>query len=207
MQRLKVLVLALLGVMVLSAVAVATASAAPSALNKAKVQAAVKFTGKGSVAVLGILTAPFAVECTSQTNEGEIEAGKPLGPVHVTFKGCIVKGTTGACTGLGDSANVILALFTSHIVEILTEAKVLGAAVLFLITTPIHFACVVAGLSKLILVKGELLCPITPVGVLAAEATVKCEQGAELGDAKLVKYINSEGKEVELKEGLLSPRD
>src|ERR1035441_9145366 len=94
--------------------------------------------------------------------------------------------------------------YTTLFRSVLTAAKALGGAVFFLITTPVHFACTVAGLTKLILVKGELLCPITPVNVLAKEFTVKCEKGAEVGDPALVKYLNAEGKEVELKEGLLS---
>ena len=200
MQRFKILGLVLMAVFALSAVVSATASAElPVILTKAKVVAgAVKFKGTNTTTTKLVKLNGSEVSCSGNTVEGEFEAKKPLGLFHIHFTGC--KGPLATtCTGLSDAAGTILALGTIHIVyDKLGTGTELGAAVLFLIEL-LHFSCSIV----LILVKGELLCLITPINKLATVFTTKCEQ-EKAGDPKEVVYWNDEGKEVNIKEGLLA---
>jgi hypothetical protein len=206
MHRLKVFFVALMGVVVLSGFVSAMASAAlPVILNaKSEVAKAVTFSGATvSTTTLAILKGSLNVKCGETKSQGEFEAGKPLGPFHIHFTKCTTN-LGGTCTGLGDETGSILVLGIAHIVyDTLTPA--LGAAVLFLIEPTVHFSCVVAGITKLILVKGENLCLITPLKLLATEFTVKCEASTTTaGDPLEVVYWNEAGTEVNIKEGLLS---
>jgi hypothetical protein len=207
MQRLKVLVVALLGVFVLGAFASATASALPEILNKAKeVAGAVKFSGETKKeTTFSILKGIGVVKCTTTISEAETKAKTPLGPFHIHWTGCKVNasGITGPCTGLGDTAEQILALGELHIV--FDSLKPLGAAVLFLLET-VHFTCTVLGIETLILVKGQVLCLISPINALSKTAKINCEAKSE-GDPAEVVYWNDEGKEVNIAEGLLGSED
>jgi hypothetical protein len=209
MHRLKVFFVALMGVVVLSGFVSAMASAAlPVILNKAKaVAGAVTFSGTSTKeTTLSILKESLKVLCGTTKSEGEFEAGKPLGPFHIHFTKCTTN-LGGTCTGLGDETGSILVLGIAHIVyDTLTPA--LGAAVLFLIEPTVHFSCTVAGITKLILVKGENLCLITPINSLATTFTVKCEASkSTAGDPLEVVYWNEAGTEVNIKEGLLSSQN
>jgi hypothetical protein len=208
MHRLKVFFVALMGVVVLSGFVSAMASAAlPVILNKAKeVAGAVTFSGATVLTTkLAILGSSLQVECGETKSEGEFEAKKPLGPFHIHFTKCKTN-LGGVCTGLGDETGSILVLGIAHIVyDTLTPA--LGAAVLFLIEPTVHFSCTVAGITELILVKGENLCLITPINSLATTFTVKCEATSTAGDPKEVVYWNEAGTEVNIKEGLLSSKN
>ncbi len=201
MQRFKVLVVALMGVCVLSAFFVSIASAAlPVILNsKKEVAGAVSFKGNTAKTTEFSILEGFAVtKCTNTKTEGGFEAGKPLGTFHLTFTGCTTS-LGGTCTGLGDASGEILVLGTYHVVyDVLTT---LGAGVLFLLEH-VHYGCVVAGINKLILVLGQVLCLITPIIGLAKTFTINCL--GEKGDPKEVVYWNEAGTEVNIKEGLLA---
>jgi hypothetical protein len=204
MYRLKVFAVALMGVVVLSGFVSAIASAAlPVILNKAKeVAGAVKFDGATvSTTTLSILKSSLNIKCGETKTEGELEGKKPLGPFHLHFTKCTTN-IGGTCTGLGDETGSILVLGIYHIVYD-TLSPALGGAVLFLIEPTVHFSCTVAGITKLLLVKGEYLCLLTPINSLATTFTSKCEATSTAGDPKEVVYWNEAGTEVNIKEGLL----
>jgi hypothetical protein len=207
MQRVKVLVVVWLGVVVLGAVASATASALPEILNsKKEVAGAVRSSGTSAKETsFSILKGIGVVKCTTTIYEGETKAKAPLGVFHIHWTGCKVNasGITGPCTGLGDTAEQILALGEFHIVY--DSLKPLGAAALDLLET-VHFVCTVLGIETLILVKGESLCLGSPINALAKIGKLNCEAKSE-GDPAQVVYWNDEGKEVNIAEGLLGSED
>jgi hypothetical protein len=205
MHRLKVLVVALMGVVLLSGFVSAMASAAlPVILNaKKEVAEAVKFSGATvSTTTFTILKSSLNITCGEVKSEGEMESKKPEGRAHGHLTKCKTN-LGGTCTGLGDETGSILVLGTFAIVyDTLTPA--LGAAVLSLIEPTAHFSCTVAGITKLILVKGETLCLGTPINSLTTVSTGKCETTGTAGDPKEVVYWNEAGTEVNIKEGLLA---
>jgi hypothetical protein len=87
MRRISVIGLALAAVFAMSAVAVATASAAPEFLNKEK-KAVVKkhFTGTSGKGELK--AGSIVVTCTADKDTGEISGTKKVANVVVTFTGC-----------------------------------------------------------------------------------------------------------------------
>jgi hypothetical protein len=195
MQRLKVLVLALMAVFAVSALVSATASAAFELAKILPTGEAVTFTGESGAGTLSTL-AGTTVECKSDTSEGSFSAIDPeLGPFHVDFKECTSAG--GACTGLGEAAGIILVLGTAHlVVDTLTPA--LGAGVLFLVPNPVHFVC--AGV--LVAVSGQVLCLIKPVATKTTHFEIVCEQSA-VGDPKEVEYWGEQGQNVKMGLNLL----
>jgi len=210
MGRLKVLVVALLGVFVLAAFASASASAAlPEVLNAKKVVPnGLTFTAESKKEqVFGILKGAADISCPGLTAKGSFEGTKPLGTVHIDFGPkcqAVVGGTKiGTCESLSDKEGNILVLSAFHIV--FDNLTTLGAAVLFLLEE-VHIKCVVLGTESLILVKGKVLCLITPIKALTKTFTMKCE-AKELGDPLEVTYFDETGKEINIAEGLLGSED
>jgi hypothetical protein len=214
MQRLKLLVLALMAVFALGAVASTAASAevilltSPGGVktnNETFGGTSVKTTG------LGVLGNQDLVLCTEQKNEGKQEGETALGTFHIDFKKCTTN-LGGTCTGLGEGAGEILLLGKYHLVfDKLGTGTGLGAGILFLIPSAntVHFACTVLFVTKLYLVLGEVLCLITPINMAANKKfTVKCERGAEDGDPGETVYWNEAGTQVNMgTEGLLTKED
>ena len=76
-----------------------------------------------------------------------MEKAKPLGTLHIMLSECSDSlEAASKCTGLGETTGTILVLATFHIVHVLL-AGVLSGAILILITTPVHSACTVFGLT------------------------------------------------------------
>jgi hypothetical protein len=171
MQRLKVVMLAMMAVLVLGAVVSATASAAePEALGAPQ-----KYTGTSGPGTLESLKG-LKIECKSDTSEGEIKAKEVT--THIDFKEC--KGTLGAnCTGLGEASGVILTLATGKLVY--DSLTTLGVALL-LTVTPVHLSCSIILLE----VSGKVLCLIAKINVASKTNEIKCE--ATASDPKEVTY-------------------
>jgi hypothetical protein len=97
------------------------------------------------------------VKCKKASAEGEEEAGKPLGPFHMTLEEC--KSILGACTSPGDAKEQELVLGTWHLVfdEKGATFTKLATAMLLLIpaTKPATWVC--GGIAT-IEVSGEVLC-------------------------------------------------
>jgi hypothetical protein len=212
MQRLKVVVLALLGVVVLGAFASSMASATelPVILDaKGKVAEAVKFSGTTkSETTFAVLKGFAVVLCKEITAEGETEAGKPLGSFHIHWKKCDT--SLGPCKGLSDVKEEILALGSFHFVFDSVKPKPLGLGILFLLEH-VHFECEAFGIMKLILVLGEVICLVTPPNVLGTNLEINCITGKEAGDPGEVAWWLENAKkefiEVPLKNGLLGSED
>jgi hypothetical protein len=204
MQRVKVMILAMMAVFALSAVVAATASATPEALNAEGKPTAVTFSGTSNkVTKLSILKSSLIVECATTNTEGELEATGKLGPFHLHFEGCKTN-AGGECTGLGDAAKSILALGTLHLAAnvVLSELPALTVGYILFLVEHTHFTCTVLGFSKLVLVLGEVLCKVTPINVLTATLTVKCEKGKENGDPLVTLYENDKNVAVTLTNAL-----
>jgi hypothetical protein len=203
MCRFKVTFVSLTSMCVVSALLASTAAAAlPVILNNKKEAAgATKFAGNTAKTTNLTTLEGFGItQCTNTKTELEFEAKKPLGAFHIKYTGCTTN-LGGTCTGLGDAAGERLVLGTFHIVY--DSLATLGAAMLFLLEHG-HYACVIAGITKLLLVLGQYLCLLTPINALTKSLTVKCEKSATAGDPKEVVYWNEAGTEVNIKEGALS---
>src|SRR6202035_2679913 len=148
MRRFKLLGLALMAVFIAAVAVVGTASAA---LPKVLPEAAKNWTGAsdgGGIVLLGSAD----ITCTEAPATGTLEANKPLGSFHIEFKNCTTEKGAIKCTGLGDSAGVILALGTWHLV--FDNLTTLSVATLSLFEK-IHLNC---SALVLVLVSGELVC-------------------------------------------------
>jgi len=198
--------LAAFGIVVLMASALAATSAAlPKVLNEheAELKQAFSTTPEKSTMEFSILGGFGVTRCFEITTEGEIEAGRPLGPFHILFGDGCTTNLGGTCTGLGSVSGNILMLGSLHLVfdtlgAVLSQA---GVAALFLLQR-VHYECTVAGIEKLILVLGKVLCLLSPVNTLIRKYTVSCLGTG--GDPKEVRYWNEGGTQVNIAEGLLS---
>jgi hypothetical protein len=155
MQRFKLLGLALVAVF---ASAAALSTSAFSALPQNLPEVAFERTwtgasdGEGTDAEPKLLSGASEVKCKEAPATGTEESKKPLGLLHITFKGC--KGFGGvACTGLGDAAETILALGSWHLVFDKLGAELLTAVLI--LTEHVHFSC---SALVLVLVLGALVC-------------------------------------------------
>jgi hypothetical protein len=188
MRRLTTIGVAAIAVLVLGAMTATTSFALPTL--KPNEKAIVIKTEKGSQTELQTLGASVKVTCETQKSESEFPAKSVLGPFHISFEKC--KGeiggiSAGTCTGSGDASGTILSLGEAHLVY--DSLTVLGAAVLFLVNET-SFECKSIVTLKAV-VKGSVLCLITPINSSANPHTLKCEE--EKGDPKETTYWNDAG--------------
>lgn len=200
MQRLKVLVLASMAVLALSAIASATASAekipAPTLLTE-PAGSAVTWTGESGLGKLTTLNGNV-IECNKDKSNGSFAANAKLGPFTIDFEECKEPGTGFKCTGLGEATGVILVTGEAHL-AVDTETPALGAGILFLLNT-VHFSCFV-----LIEVTGKVLCLIKPVNTFVTHFEIVCEEtAAGSGDPKETKYWDDNGELAETGHALLT---
>jgi hypothetical protein len=193
MSRLKLFGLALVAVFVLSALAAASALAAEaSVLTASQTESnAVGFTAKAtSTTTFSVLQGFITVKCSEIEAEGAQEGKTLLGSFHIHWQKCTTSGGA-TCTGTGDAAGSILALGHFHIVIVSKSPLTLG--ILFLLEQ-LHITC--SGfLGTLLLVKGEVICGLTPL-TLGSEKTIACR--GQSGDAENISYFNEKGEEVKL---------
>jgi len=202
MTRLRSVVLIVCGVFaVWGAALVPTSAALPGLLNSKREvpTSAVQFSAKEAATTVFTILGGFGVtKCTEVELEVSPEPNFILGLFHIHFGGTCTTSLGGTCLGLGDSAG-ILVLGSFHIVYDTLSA--LGAAILFLLQH-VHYECTVAGLEKLILVLGQVLCLLGTINALTTSNEVRC-LGAN-GDPKEVRYWNDAGTEINIAEGLLA---
>jgi len=193
MRLFKSLVVMLAAVCALGALMAASAFALPTVLA----ETAQKYTGKSiGKTELQQQGNAFSVKCASATGEGEGEAGKPLGPYHITFKTCEV--LTVKCTGEGDEAGQILNLGTSHLVYDSLGATLgaAGVAILFLPSAS-KFTC--GGLGTVeTAAGGGVLCLIKNPTLLTKIFTFACEASGTVGVPKETTYYNAGGTLVKI---------
>jgi hypothetical protein len=192
MQRLKLLVLAAMAVLSLSALVAASASAVTPAAILPETEA-VTFTGTSGPGTLTALGGVLKVECASDTSKGSLAAGAKLGPFEIDFKTCKDALSGSVCTGLGEASGIILVSGEAHLV-VDVDSPALGAGMLFLVNL-VHFTCGIV----LTEVKGEVLCLIKPVATKGTHFEIVCEEtAAGSGDPKETKYWNEAGTEVNI---------
>jgi hypothetical protein len=191
MQRLKLIVLAVMAALSLGALLAGAASGVIPAtlLPETEEVKGTGTSGPGTLTVLGGTT----IVCSSATAEGSVAAGAKLGPFTQDIKGCKEQATGATCTGLGEAAGVILVSGEAHgVVDVETPA--LGAGDLLLVTL-VHFTCSIV----LVEVKGEELCLVKPVATKTTHFEGICEETAVgSGDPKETKYWNEKGEEVNI---------
>jgi hypothetical protein len=169
MQRAKLLVVAMLAVVALSAVATATATAALPELLPGN--AGEKFTGKSGSGTLEV-PGEGTIVCKEDSVTGEnTGTTKKEAKATVTFKGCTAFGFIGA-KSLGDAEGTILVTAALKLCYINKANKEVG--VLTKISSPVHIE--VAG--KLIVVEGDQVARITPINTSTTKYTLKYEQSA-----------------------------
>jgi hypothetical protein len=209
MYRLKILVLTCFAVFAFGIFTAGIASALPTLLDaKKELVTEEKFKGTGSEYILGVLE-DNDIKCAKDKNEGFLKrvevlpkAFGYLGLVHINFEECgaeVGGGVKVICTGLGDSAGIILMLSEIHLVY--DSLSPLGAAILFLVPLT-HLECAAGIVERLTLFEGQLLCLITPL-TLTKKFEIKCE-AKSLGDPGEPTYWNDEGNPVNIAEGLLT---
>jgi hypothetical protein len=187
MRRFKLLGLALMAVLIAAVAVVGTASAAlPKILPESGVARNWTGSNTGNVEVLG---SGIAVICTEAPAIGTQEANKPLGSFHIELKNCTSEKGAVKCTGLGDSAGVILVLGMWH--SVFDNLSSLSAAMLFLLEK-VHFNCTVL---ILVLVSGELVCLWLRPTESAATHSFHCV-ATSAGKQEEEAYFNEAGTEV-----------
>jgi hypothetical protein len=190
MQRLKLVVLAAMAVLSLSALVSASASAITPASFLP--EEAFTWTGTSGSHTLSTL-AGTKLECASDTSQGSFAAGAKLGPFTIDLKSCKEPATGAVCTGLGEASGVVLVTGEVHLV-VDVESPALGAGLLFLVNLT-HYSCSIV----LVELKGELLCLIKPVATKGTHFEIVCsESAAGSGDPAETKYWNEAGNEVNI---------
>jgi hypothetical protein len=189
MRRFKLLGLTLMAVFI---AAVAVASTASAALPKIlpETGAARNWTGTNSGTVE--LQGGTNTTCTEALATGTQEANKPLGSFHIEIRGCTTEKGAIKCTGLGDTAGVVLILGTWH--SVFDNLTTLSAAILFL-TERVHFNC---SALVLVLVSGELVCLWLKPTESAATHAFHCVVTAGKNQEDEA-YFNEAGTEVKAK--------
>lgn len=151
MRNIKLLGTAVVMALVLSAIAVATASAAePTKILPEPTKAApLTFTGTAGAGKL-LTLGKKEVKCTKSTGSGEFTTPN-LGTAKILFEGCTGEfGTT--CTGVGDKSGTIAQEGPVHYILGLLSGKLV--AVLAGLPKEFHFTCEVIGIKILVLVRG-----------------------------------------------------
>ena len=144
-------------------------------------------TGKVTSAIK-LETPSTSLECSSGTGEGTTEASKPLGQFHIHATGC--KDFV-SCTGMGESADVILMLGSYHLLfdTLKTSLSEAGVAILFL-PSATKFNC--SGFAEVeIKAGGMILCLIKNPTALTKVFTAGCE--GSKGKIEESKYYNAGG--------------
>jgi hypothetical protein len=184
MSRFGRCLVAMLSVVALACVSVASASAATTTVEFLPGKGAIKGTsGEGFLLTVEGPT----VKCTSDKFSGTFNS-TTLATVKIDFEGCESSGfKCNSTSPLKDGTGIILAEFDAKPVWILKTGELEG--LLFKpvagSTTFVSFEC--TALVKVV-VKGELLCNLAPVGSHDSKTfTVKCEEAAK-GKSKFTEY-------------------
>jgi hypothetical protein len=179
MIRMRLVLLGLMAVLAISAVAEATASAAPEFKPSTKQSFTGTQLGKGFLEVNTI----EKIECTGGSSPGEIISATLVGKVLVKFTGC--KSLLGTCTTSGASSGEIRTVTLKG--ELGETAKVTVEGLLPESgTTQSSFSCG----SEPITVKGGTICAVEPTGKQVLLGKLNCEQSK--GKQKYTAFDGSE---------------
>jgi len=195
MQRIKVSGLALATMLVLGAVAVASASAATEILATPTAAAPLTFTDASVGAVELETLGGTVTKCKEATSTGSFTSAT-LGTFSLTLIGCTGPlGTT--CTGTSDAAGVILDSGVVHYaLALLVESKTKVDALVFL-QEQFHYTCKLSTIEQLILGRGCFAAHATPIDTLVTETEdlFKLIKGQK-GDPDISSWIMPGGEEL-----------
>jgi hypothetical protein len=165
-MRIKVLGLAVVAAFALSAIASATAMALPEIVNSKGVAlaAGTKITDRSGKSVLETIKGS-KITCEKDKSAGEV-TGARTAKNTITFEGCTAFGL-----GCNTSGKVIEIHVTSTVVYLNEKEKTVGI-VLALEKEP-TITC--GGVQKL-KVRGDTICPVSPVNTLTKVVTLACKQ-------------------------------
>jgi len=164
MQRIRLVGMAFVLVLALSAIASSTASAVLPEFSPAKNNITESVGGKATFEQKEGIA---AVTCTSSKGSGAITSAK-LGTFDELYLGCTAP-LAGKCTGLGDTVKgSILVLGEFHVRYI---TKPTDVAIIFLLNPEVHFEC--EKLIELVSVRGCVVSLVTPLNTKAKETKVK----------------------------------
>jgi hypothetical protein len=169
MKRIRIIGLALVAAVALSAVG---ASAASAALPEFSPSSGVTLTGTSGAGLLETVTGT-KVTCTASTNGGEITGAKTVSKVKVKFTGCESTGakcnTSGAASGelVTEELKATLGYLNASKKEVGLDFVPVG-------TKFIEFSCGTALVG--VKVTGSVICKVTPVNMPTKTSTVTCKQ-------------------------------
>ncbi len=174
MQRLKVIVLALVAVVAVSSVAAASASAALPEWFKggSVITANVKFTGAGGAGTLETIGGK-KVTCTSDSSKGELAPPKNVTGAVVTYKGCESSGFK--CTTAGKNAGEIDTNTVTGELKYLDKAKT-KVGTLLKPASGTEFAKFECTSLVKVTVTGEVIGQATPLNVEQGTGTLTFKQ-------------------------------
>lgn len=166
MHRIKVLGIAALALFAIAAISASSAMALP------EYSVSSTFTGTSGASTLETVKSGTTIECSKDKNSGSVTGKSGSGKFTVDFEGC--KSGAAACNSEGDKKGTILSEGTTTLGYISKSAKTVGVLIK---TTEVKISCGEGAL--LAQVKGELICPITPVNTDTTSYTQKCEKSAK----------------------------
>jgi len=173
MQRLKVVVLALMAVFALAAFASSTAFGADAEFLPTASEAYKGESGPGTLETL----AHKNITCNKDTSSGALSGRTAT--LHIDFSEC--KGENGlvTCTGLGEASGVILVLGSALLVY--DSLSPLGVAILVTLNL-LHLSCSIV----LVEILGKVLCLIGTLNTATKHNEIKCEmlEKEKSGDPK-----------------------
>jgi len=160
MKRIHLAVLVIVGLFTLGAIGTGIAAAEetkilPTPTAEAPITGTVFIAAGGQLWQLG----GTKVECTRSGSGNFSFTSLNLGTGSLSFKGCKATklGITAACTGVGDTTEVILTNGTVHFwlaLEMVTATTTTLVGAIVILQPRFHFTCEALGIKELILVQG-----------------------------------------------------
>jgi hypothetical protein len=163
-----------------------------------------KFTSESGKGKLVSKNGSNEVECTSDTNVGEIRAPKE-GVVTVTFKGCFTEGAPADTCQSGTVAGEVVTNLLKFTLGFIDESKVATTKTGLLLKPAeegglfAKFQCKVAGKERPVEAKGSVIGEITPKEAITTKFELKLEAGANRGEEK---FTELGGKKAKLESSL-----
>jgi len=184
MKRYTLTGLAALAALAITAVMAAAAMAAAPEI----IPASGTLTIKSGVGKLNVKESTVGITCKKDKGTGTVTGAKKAS-YTVDFEECTTLGGLVKCNSLGDSAGIVLVGGTAFL-SLSGTTTVLD----FLLPSEIHVECS----TTLLLIRGSLICPVTPINKLVKTTehyTVSCAL-KETGVNTFTKVINESGTQV-----------
>ncbi len=192
MQRIKLLGVAFMAVIALSAITAAMAQAENTKMLPEPTEAApVTFTGSSGAGTLET-TGKETIKCTKDSSTGSAYSAN-LGTFVVSFEKCTAKSGLATCTGLNVSTKGTIETKGTFHYWLALRGSTLVDAIVFL-PTETHFECEALSIKELILVKGCVAGEMTSGESLTSVVTIKLAQSSA-GINEITKVLPQESTE------------